>query len=74
MHEIVELVFSIDCDKSFTAKKVYIKDIIKSKEQNRWKATYLMFSSPKKQLTSVSTAGGTMLRISQICLKEYGPL
>ena len=45
MQDIVELVFSIDCDKSFTAEKAYIKDFIKNREQNRWKATCLMFSS-----------------------------
>ena len=45
MGEIVDLVFSTECDKSYPMVKSTIKKMIMDREVRRWKATCLMFSS-----------------------------
>ena len=45
MSNVVDFVFSIDCDKNFLAEKYLIKKLIHDREYRQWKATCLMFSS-----------------------------
>ena len=57
MNDIVNCVFSFECDLNFLSEKQALKKAVYERESNRWKATCLMYSSLdifRKAHTSIS--------------------